>query len=41
MSLIYAGEEYALVSSAGDDALREGNEVIAKARELYDGKVLR
>ena len=38
--LTYAGEEYALVSSTGDDALREGNEVIARAKELYDGKVL-
>lgn len=39
VDLIYAGGEYALVSSTGDDALREGNEVIARARELYSGKV--
>lgn len=39
VSLIYAGEEYALVNSTGDDALREGNEVIAKAKALYSGKV--
>lgn len=39
VSLIYAGEEYCLVSSEGEDALREGNEVIAQARGLYNGKV--
>ena len=41
VSLIYAGEEYGLVSSTGEDALREGNEVIAQGRGLYNGKVFR
>ena len=39
VSLTYAGEEYCLVASAGEDALREGNEVIVQARGLYNGKV--
>lgn len=39
VSLIYAGEEYCLVSSTGEDALREGNEVIVQARGLHNGKV--
>lgn len=39
VSLVYAGEEYCLVSSEGEDALREGNEIIVQARELYNGKV--
>ena len=41
VSLIYAGEEYCLLSSEGDDALREGNEVIVQAGGLYNGKVFR
>ncbi len=39
VSLIFAGEEYCLVSSDGTDALREGNEVIVQATELHNGKV--
>lgn len=39
VSLVYAGEEYCLVASTGEDALREGNEVIVQARGLYNGKV--
>lgn len=39
VSLIFAGEEYCLVSSEGTDALREGNEVIVQAAGLYNGKV--
>lgn len=40
VTLVYAGEEYALVSSQGEDALREGNEIILKSRGLFNGKVL-
>ena len=39
VDLIYAGEEYCLLSSTGDDALREGNEVIVQASDLYNGRV--
>ncbi len=39
VSLIYAGDEYCLLSSTGTDALREGNEVIVRAKDLYNGKV--
>ena len=39
VDLVYAGEEYCLLSSEGNDALREGNEVIIRARDLYDGRV--
>lgn len=39
VELVYAGEEYCLLSSQGTDALREGNEVIVQARDLFDGKV--
>ncbi len=39
VSLIFAGEEYCLVSSDGTDALREGNEIIVQAAGLYNGKV--
>ena len=39
VDLIYAGEEYCLLSSSGNDALREGNEVIVKAVNLYNGRV--
>lgn len=39
VSLVYAGEEYCLLSSEGNDALREGNEVIVQARNLYNGLV--
>ncbi len=40
VSLVYAGEEYALVSSQGEDALREGNEIVLKSKGLFNGKVL-
>ncbi len=39
VDLVYAGEEYCLLSSEGNDALREGNEVIVKASNLYNGRV--
>ncbi len=39
VDLVYAGEEYCLLSSSGNDALREGNEVIVKASNLYNGRV--
>lgn len=39
VELIYAGGEYGLVSSQGDDALREGNEIIVRAQNLHSGKV--
>lgn len=39
VELVYAGEEYCLLSSEGTDALREGNEVILQARDLYNGRV--
>ena len=39
VDLVYAGEEYCLLSSQGNDALREGNEVIVQARDLYNGLV--
>ena len=39
VELVFAGEEYCLLSSTGDDALREGNEVIVKAGDLYNGRV--
>ncbi|MGM9614028.1 MAG: HlyD family efflux transporter periplasmic adaptor subunit [Oscillospiraceae bacterium] len=41
VELVYAGDEYCLLRSEGDDALREGNEVIVETRELYNGKVFR
>ncbi len=41
VELVFAGEEYCLLSSQGDDALREGNEVIVEASGLYNGKVFR
>ena len=41
VTLIYAGEEYALVSSDGSDALREGNELIVQAVNLHNGQVFR
>ena len=41
VDLIYAGEEYCLLSSQGSDALREGNKVIVQANNLHDGKVFR
>jgi hypothetical protein len=41
VELLYAGEEYGLVTSDGDDALREGNELIVKATGLHDGMVFR
>ncbi len=41
VELIYAGEEYCLLSSTGEDALREGNEVIVQAKDLHNGKVFR
>ena len=39
VSLIFAGDEYCLLSSEGGDALREGNEVIVQAKGLHNGKV--
>lgn len=39
VSLVYAGEEYCLLSSEGNDALREGNEVIIRTSDLYNGRV--
>lgn len=39
VSLIYAGEEYGLVESTGEDALREGNDIIVQARNLHSGRV--
>ena len=41
VSLVFAGEEYALVESEGSDALREGNEVIVSSSGLFSGKVFR
>ena len=41
VELVFAGEEYCLLSSEGDDALREGNEVIVQAANLHNGKVFR
>ena len=41
VELVFAGEEYCLLSSEGDDALREGNEVIVQASGLHNGKVFR
>ena len=41
VELVYAGEEYCLLSSEGNDALREGNEVIVQAKDLHNGKVFR
>ena len=41
VDLIFAGEEYCLLSSEGTDALREGNEVIVETKTLYNGKVFR
>ncbi len=40
VGLVYAGEEYCLLSSEGVDALREGSEVIVQAAGLYSGKVI-
>lgn len=39
VQLVFAGEEYCLLTSEGDDALREGNEVIVETYNLYNGKV--
>ncbi len=36
---VYEDEEYCLVDSTGEDALRAGNEIIIKATGLYNGKV--
>ena len=41
VQLVYAGEEYCLLTSEGNDALREGNEVIVEAKNLHNGKVFR
>lgn len=41
VELVFAGDEYCLLRSEGDDALREGNEVIVRAGELHNGKVFR
>lgn len=39
VSLNYAGEEFFLVSSEGEDALRAGNEIIVQAEGLFHGRV--
>jgi len=39
VAMVCEGDEYCLVSSEGDDALREGNEIIISAGELFNGKV--
>ncbi len=39
VDMVYAGEEYCLLSSTGNDALREGNDVIVQAKDLYNGRV--
>ena len=39
VQLVFAGEEYCLLTSSGDDALREGNEVIVQTNNLYNGRV--
>ena len=41
VTLIFAGDEYALVESSGSDALREGNEVIVQSAGIFNGKVFR
>ena len=41
VELVFAGEEYCLLTSEGEDALREGNEVIVQARGLHNGMVFR
>ena len=41
VSLVYAGEDYALVTSEGSDALREGNDVITSTAGLFNGRVYR
>ncbi len=39
VTLLYAGEEYGLVESTGEDALREGNDIIVQAQNLHHGRV--
>ena len=39
VDMVFAGEEYCLLSSEGTDALREGNDVIIQAHGLYNGRV--
>ena len=39
VTLVYAGEDFCLVASEGDDALREGNDIIVSSAELYNGRV--
>ncbi len=39
VDMVFAGEEYCLLSSTGTDALREGNDVIIQAHGLYNGRV--
>ncbi len=39
VTLVYGGEEFCLLASEGEDALRAGNEIIVEARSLYDGRV--
>ena len=41
VDLVFAGDEYCLLSSTGNDALREGNEVIVRAKNLHNDKVFR
>lgn len=42
VNVVYEGDGYVLVSvdPADSDALREGNEIIVKGKDLYDGKIL-
>ena len=40
VSVIYEDEEFVLVTSEGDNALREGNDIIMSSQELYDGKIM-
>lgn len=39
VSLVYVGDDYVLLASQGDDALRAGNELIVRAQSVYDGRV--
>lgn len=39
VSLVYADEEFLLLASQGEDALRAGNEIIVQAEGLHDGLV--
>ena len=39
VTMVCKGDEYCLVSSEGDDALREGNEIVVSAGKMFNGKV--